>query len=73
MKNAISFSESTSDPSRLNDKLIAYLDAPELESPSDKKKTNVRFNEMVERIEVISDDDNLKDVTASPFDEDSRL
>jgi hypothetical protein len=29
----------------------------ELESPNDKKKTNVTFNELVERIEVITDDD----------------
>jgi hypothetical protein len=60
--------ESSTDASYLNDRLIAILDGPsppDLESPSDKKKTNVRFNELVERIEVISDDDPDKNKAAS--------
>ena len=57
-----SFSESSSDHSRLNDKLMAILDGTdtaEIESPNDRKKSGVKFNELVERIEVLTDD--LKD------------
>lgn len=51
--------ESTSDTTRLNDKLLAYLEGPAIndESQSEKKKSGVHFNELVERIEVIADDD----------------
>lgn len=59
------FSESTSD-SRLNDRLMAILDGMdniEVESPSDKKKSGVTFNELVERIEVLTDDVKESDLT----------
>lgn len=69
--------ESTSDYSKLNDKLIAILEGTDVDSPSEKKKSGVTFNELVERIEVLSDDD-LKDTNlalndSDDDDKDSRL
>lgn len=65
---------SSSDYARLNDQLISILDGTDSEqgSVSERKKSNVRFNEMVERIEVLEEED--KEVPpANPFSEDSRL
>ncbi|CAO1403509.1 unnamed protein product [Diamesa hyperborea] len=51
--------------SRLEVELGLILDGREVPSPNDsinseKKKTNVRFNELVERIEVLADVDDVK-------------
>lgn len=51
--------------SRLEDALGLILDGSEVPSPTDsisseKKKSNVRFNELVERIEVLADADDVK-------------
>lgn len=48
----------------LNEKLIAILDGSDSES-NNRKKPNVTFKELVERIEVISDDDKLNIPTTS--------
>ena len=48
--------ESTSDAEKLNNKLMSILDD---ESPTDSKKY-VSFKEMVERIEVLEDQDEDK-------------
>jgi len=63
--------ESTSDYSRLNEKLMAILDGTEIttekDSLSDRKKTGVTFNELVERIEVLTED--TKDSGIPPSDD----
>lgn len=51
--------------SRLEDALGLILDNREVPSPTDsisseKKKTNVRFNELVERIEVLAEVEDVK-------------
>lgn len=51
--------------SRLEVELGLILDGREVPSPNDsinseKKKSNVRFNELVERIEVLADIDDVK-------------
>lgn len=71
--------ESSSDYAKLNDKLIAILDGTndstaELESPYDKKKTNVTFNELVERIEVITEPElNIPNIPRFENEENVRL
>lgn len=54
--------ESTSDSAKLNDRLMIILDGPDspdhesaIDTLYDKKRTNVTFNELVERIEVIDE------------------
>lgn len=51
--------------SRLEEALGLILDLNEVPSPTDsigseKKKSNVRFNELVERIEVLADAEDAK-------------
>lgn len=71
LKFNFKFAESTSDSSKLSDKLMAYLEAPQIkDNQVDRKKSGVHFNELVERIEVISDD--LKE-NSTPMGEYSRL
>lgn len=76
------FTESTSDYSKLNDRLIAILEGTSTSDVSSpiysegsvsSKKSGVRFNEMVERIEVLTEDENVKSNDIQAGSEDSHL